>query len=330
MRIYVLGGGVAGLLSVFHIVKNKIENKKLKFHKIFWIYDKYFGQMAHNCNLGPRLIELSPQCDELFNFLKIKKIKKIIKIGYKKNFKIFPICPEGFKKDYVFHTRETKELAPSYMTSNNNLFNCYDINYIEILKKIAEFLEYYKSDIFIIRKKIQSIKDNKITFYDSDIHDIALNSVIINTIPLPIFQNIYKKDLNLDLEAFDTSFLKIFSNNALTDGFDYIYNLDTYRGLLFHRITKLNDKNEYILEYKGNISKDLKNLSDLFFLSPNEQCYLNDKKNSVFVFHNCQIKKSHNLTKIDDINLVGRYAQWSHKMKFDECIKRIKTIIQEI
>ena len=37
-----------------------------------------------------------------------------------------------------------------------------------------------------------------------------------------------------------------------------------------------------------------------------------------------QLKESHNLETMDNVSLLGRFAQWSHKMKANEVLDRVK------
>ena len=139
--------------------------------------------------------------------------------------------------------------------------------------------------------------------------NILLYNDLISTIPLSILNNI--ADLGLDkihdMASFDTTFISTNYIPGLGEpiiDYAYIYVSDLL--LPYHRITVLEDS-RYILEYRSDRvpPPGLLNFSSV-------------KTPGARLVHDI------NLDSVFGIKLIGRYAQWTHKCKTEDVIRRAK------
>ena len=287
---FILGGGVAGLVSAFYLPE------------YYLITDKIGGWQNRNTfQLGPRLLEVTPATTAFLKKLNLPTNEKRILIGYRVGDFTGSSKNNNFAKQYALKTRE-QENVDAVLSGNKDVLTVFDIDYDLILKRLEDEV------------KVRIIVD-KITHIDLKKQNLNANQwdEIVNTLPLNLFCKLSNfNDLQRDFTAFHTTFLKV-KHTDYTKFFyrvyDYIYSVDT----AWHRCNIFRDY--AVLEVKGKVDTQLE-----YWPDGSEIFEILDKITIPFA----QMKYSYkDLTQITPhvIN-VGRYAQWDHSIKMEQIIEQ--------
>lgn len=291
---YILGGGVAGLVSAFY-------NKEFTV-----ITDKIGGwQNLNKFKIGPRLIEAKAHTGKFLSRLGFENLTtRDVGIGFFYQNKFWPSPTEEFKRAYALKTREIDTHDSSILSSQKTLLHVWDIDYDLVLKKLEESLKDR-----IIVGKITALDDKTIHLVDGSKFKYEK---IINTLPITILQKLLGIELSYDFTAFHTTFFKCEYGSSLEifnrpSDWEYVYSVDTQ----FHRINIF--ENFAVLEAKGNL--DCLQDASIKIL---------DRVVLPFV----QLKYNHCIGTVDStIKNVGRFAEWNHKIKLEEVAERFENEI---
>jgi len=213
----------------------------------------------------------------------------------------------NFKKKYALKTRELNknEIHPSVLSSGKNKLTVFDIDYNLILKRLEE-LVFER----IIIDKVKKIDIEKNILYLVSSQEKKYD-FLINTLPVNMFQKLSKININNhDFTAFNTTFFKCEYNNYLKNiknslQLEYFYSIASTQ---WHRCNLFEDY--VVFEVKGK--------TDILM----DEYKVLDKITLPFA----QIKFSYdNINKTgNNIIHIGRYAQWSHKIKMEQIIERFE------
>lgn len=310
---FIIGGGVAGLTLAFLDERFKIIDKNP------------LGQIASKYQLGPRLIQKS----HAFTFNLLMNLKNMTKnfpnikvqramIGYEYEDGIISnICTEIFKRKYSLLTRGTEKYENTFLSEGRNeiehfIFEGIENSYLFLFQSILNILEKRQQIIkqnvlnIDIDKKLITFEDFSSKYYDS----------LVNTVSIKLFRKLLRYEdedlrnifLSLDLTTKNKNFY-VTTKSPFSENFDYIYSI------------------------KGDFTRRTHMKDYTVYESEEIQPYVNiNDEEIIFKVENVpiQIVKSLNIDKIDGVFMLGRYAQWSHKVKFGECVLRSHEIIREI
>lgn len=321
---YILGAGPAGLIAAYYL-------------KDYQIIDKNpLGQLNLPFIPGPRLLQASNNmihlAKELFPEEEIKI--EIASIGYHiKNeigdSEMLDTPTEEFKQKYIETTRGLGVKEDSHLSGGmteikhveigDNGEDSYKIFFIKILKII-------KSRKQIIDLKVHKIyTDKKIIVFDKGGCNCKGNikyieskyENLISTLNLNILSKLcpnvemYIHKAHLDLSTTNKCFYQIkygfnvkeaLLKNHPSIMYDYVYSINT-------EWTRQTFFRDYIV-YES--------------VKPIQNCLKNKKVINKFENMPIQIKKSLDIDSIKDIKMLGRFAQWSHKMKANEVLDKVK------
>ena len=306
----ILGGGVAGLISAFYLPE------------YYLITDKIGGwQNKNTFQLGPRLLEVTPATTAFLKKLNLPIQEKKVFIGYRTPMQLS--ChkylrtgdftgskKDNFAKKYALKTRE-QENIDAVLSGDKDTLIVFDIEYDLILKKLEE-----KIQDRIILDKITSIDLKKQQFSTLKYPAIINNwDELINTLPLNLFCELSKFELQRDFTAFHTTFIKVKPTDYTKffyKIYDYIYSIDT----VWHRCNIFRDYS--VLEVKGKFDSEIQKLIE------KDEFEILDKITIPFA----QMKYSYNDLEqiIPNVKNIGRYACWCHKIKMEEIVEKFESI----
>tara|TARA_R110000744_G_scaffold110482_1_gene208394 strand:+ start:99 stop:1043 length:945 start_codon:yes stop_codon:yes gene_type:complete len=304
---YILGAGPAGLIAAFY-------NKDYKI-----VDEKPLGQLNLPFIPGPRLLQAT---ENMENFIKevlpdSNITSEVAVIGFNKDGDISDKPSSKFKKAYAKKTRDRDTSESSFLSEGMTEIQHIEINglgedsykflFTELLKIIVDRKQLVKTSI----KKL-CVLSNKIEFTDgteSDYHDI------ISTLNLNILKKItphWDENMHYNLDTTNKCFYKADYCDSIEDmmdskkhpslWYDYIYSADT-------NWTRQTFFRDYIVYESVN---------------PIEGTHIQGNEIQM-KFENLpiQIKESHNIERMDGLTLLGRFAQWSHKIKANEVLDRV-------
>lgn len=298
----VLGCGIAGCLIGFYKKNFKVIGKIQK--NIF----------TNNFPLGPQLLYDTKEIRDLLYDLNLNVYNDIVHVGYYNGKEYKDIINDNFKQKYSLITRNKKEYESSFLSDGRNSYsvlrisnNKEDFKFLlqslyKVLKKRNQIIDDWINNIDIIHKTI-SLKEKSCINYNQ----------IFNTIPL----NVFLKLSNIEFKCFDFKlnykhFYKCTYNNDLDKElkykYDYIYSINN----LYTRKTYY--ENFIIYETVDKIYENTIDSNSIV-----------DKKENLKI----QIINNVNFKSINDIIMIGRYAQWNHKIRLNEIIKKIKKVDNE-
>jgi hypothetical protein len=314
---YVLGGGIAGLISGYILG---------------WpiICERPGGQLDSEFPLGPRILEKTKDTEWLLKNLGIKAEPRIFTIGYliEDNFDykfIDSVPPKGFAEDYYFKTRGIRKTTNSSMSGGRNEIEGWDIYSIGLVNELVKRVGIIPLSIVSIRHQsmlacephYKHLGFDKVNIVDQRIYYKKL----INTIPAPSLALLRGNKVRWEsFKAYDTTFVKVRTSDILTGDFDYIYISDISYPV--HRITKV-CPGEYVLEFRGDrytygCVPELRHLSGPPRWS---------RVGSEITLKNAQIVESLPvLGHLESITPIGRYAQWNHSVKIEDVIRSVRDI----
>ena len=299
---YIIGAGPAGLIAAYYMKNYKVIDKSP------------LGQLKAPFIPGPRLLQNTKNMSELINEIFGGDTRvEIAKVGYIKDGKAIDQPYEGFKNKYVEKTRGTKSIESSHLSEGKN-----EVEHIEIGMMTEEsyaavfnrLLEIIKSRGQLIEKHIENIDvNNKTITFAGEGEDIGLTvfyDKVISTINLNILSKL-APDMDIDLSEFKTKtkcFYKT-SYDWMVDlqGYNYIYSADS-------EWTRKTYFDSYIV-YESVEPIDSKVIEDNIVQMKFENMPI-------------QIVESKNIDSINGIKMLGRFAQWNHKVKANEVLDRVK------
>jgi len=299
---YVLGGGVAGIIHSY-ISGNKI------------IDPNPLGQLGKSHILGPRLIQ---KTEATKIFLENLIENGIISSFKKRNSKIGFCCDgivsdefdENFLTRYVQATRGSCELENSFMSARKNNIDHYVVDYMPtgysykyLLEKIYNYISLKNPPILSQVMKIDL--ESKEIFLDNGV--ILNYDSLVSTVPikvliflLGIYEEMKFEKLNKNFAIVDYNS----TNDFLSSKYHYIYNVD---------FDKVYTRKTFYSDYVVYETPEPVSIDDMIEGSKVVKTY-----NSLPI----QIMKSHSFEKYAGIPLLGRYAQWNHKVKIEDIIVR--------
>ena len=299
---YIIGAGPAGLIAAYYMKDYKVIDKSP------------LGQLKAPFIPGPRLLQNTTNMSELIDEIFGGDTRvEIAKIGYMENG--FPEDKpyEGFKTKYVEKTRGTKSIESSHLSEGKNEIEHIEIGMLTEESYAAVFnrlLEIIKSRGQLIEKHIENIDiNNKTITFAGEGEDIGLTvfyDKVISTINLNILSKL-APDMDIDLSEFKTKtkcFYKT-SYDWMVDlqGYNYIYSADS-------EWTRKTYFDSYIV-YESVEPIDSKVIEDNIVQMKFENMPI-------------QIVESKNIDSINEIKMLGRFAQWNHKVKANEVLDRVK------
>jgi len=299
---YIIGAGPAGLIAAYYMKDYKVIDKSP------------LGQLKAPFIPGPRLLQNTTNMSELINEIFGGDTRiEIAKIGYMKNGVPEDKPYEGFKNKYVEKTRGTKSTESSHLSEGKNEIEHIEIGMLTEESYAAVFnrlLEIIKSRGQLIEKHIENIDvNNKTITFAGEGEDIGLTvfyDKVISTINLNILSKL-APDMDIDLSEFKTKtkcFYKT-SYDWMVDlqGYNYIYSADS-------EWTRKTYFDSYIV-YESVEPIDSKVIEDNIVQMKFENMPI-------------QIVESKNIDSINGIKMLGRFAQWNHKVKANEVLDRVK------
>lgn len=301
----ILGGGPAGLIAGYYFPE-------------YAVYDENpLGQLNLPFIPGPRLIQKTENSEKFVRSvlndagLHSYRIKTVVAIvGYEEDGKRDVVPPPGFKNKYTKLTRGKSKSESSYLSEGKN-----EIQHLEIEDMGEDSYKFlFETLLKIIDIDRGQLKRERITKVDSHGYIYAKDgagpsmcrsyNVVINTLNLKLLTkesplgSIWDGD---ELDKYDlTTLPKCFyqTNKGELSKFDYIYghtegwSRKTYFNnyMVYESVEPITPPYPIIHKFEG-----------LPF----------------------QIQNSINLDKIDKIYMLGRFAQWNHKVKANEVLDRV-------
>jgi hypothetical protein len=293
MQRYILGGGIAGLITAFYNQDCII------------ISDNIGGQMA-DTGLGPRILEANEFSTTLLNDLGYENIPtKTAKVGYMVWGQYLDSLTEELKLEYYKKSRylsELKEAPKSVMSDGKKEIVYYDIDWNDLINRLIGRIEQEPilgkiEDIDVINQVITIAGMGEFKY-----------SKLINTLPAPLFFNRLAK---IPPEEKLTYVPKTF---IITDpffnmkDFDYVY----FPGdeVNYHRVTKLNSGKvavEYTIpEHKHDVLEDWP-----------------DAEAKTIPAGQIQSGKP---GYIENVYYIGRFGCWDHDLKTDDIVAQAKLL----
>ena len=304
---YILGAGPAGLIAAY-------------YNKDHWLVDKKpLGQLNIPFIPGPRLLQFTPNMEKFIKEVLPKHDIKteIAVIGYNEDGVVSSEPTNSFKKKYAKKTRGIEKSESSFLSEGMT-----EIRHIEIDDLGEDSYKFFFTELLKIIEKRGQLMNDSVKKIDALRRTIEFDSGtrgdfhnIISTLNLSLFKNILgieDEDFHWDLSTSNKCFYKTeYSetvDNMLKDKkhpslwYDYVYSVDT-------NWTRQTFFRDYIVYESVN---------------PLKSDYIEGNK-VLMKFENLpiQIKESYNIERMDNIELLGRFAQWSHQMKANEVLDRV-------
>ena len=306
---YILGGGPAGLIAAYY----------LKDH---WVVDKKpLGQLNIPFIPGPRLLQYTPNMLKLIvEVLPNSDVHtEIAVIGYFENDAVKDSPSKSFKKKYAKKTRGVDKSESSFLSEGMT-----EIKHIEIDDLGEDSYKFFFTKLLDIIKERGQLLEKTIEQFNPWERTIKFTdgtegnyTHIVSTLNLNIFKKINSNfddddEFPFDLSTSNKCFYKTGYSESIEDMikeqthpslfYDYVYSADTdWTRKTFFR--------DYIV-YES--------------VQPIEGDSIEGNK-ILMKFENLpiQIKESQNCESMDNVDLLGRFAQWSHKMKANEVLDRV-------
>jgi len=306
---YILGAGPAGLIAAYY----------LKDH---WLVDeKPLGQLNIPFIPGPRLLQWTENMEQFVkDVLPNSEIQiELCCIGYNVDGEVVDSPTKEFKKKYAKTTRGVEQSESSFLSEGMT-----EIKHIEIDGLGEDSYKFFFTELLKIIKDRGQLMNTSVESLNAFTRNIKFTDGvegeyhhIISTLNLNI---LYKLNCMLDVEdiPFDLStskkcFYKTEYSQSIEDMsakmnhpslyFDYVYSVDTiWTRQTFFRDYIVYESVDPITDDKIEGNKILMKFENLPI----------------------QIKQSQNIERMDNIDLLGRFAQWSHKMKANEVLDRVK------
>tara|TARA_R110001592_G_scaffold201208_3_gene450297 strand:+ start:3238 stop:4185 length:948 start_codon:yes stop_codon:yes gene_type:complete len=307
---YILGAGPAGLIAAYYMPDHKV------------IDEKPLGQLNIPFIPGPRLLQWNPLMEEFVReVLPDSEIQiEICCIGYNVDGEVVDSPSKEFRNKYAKKTRDTDKSESSFLSEGMT-----EIKHIEIDGLGEDSYKFFFTELLNIIKDRDQLINTSVKSFNPFTRHIEFTdgskrqayNHIVSTLNLNILYKLNEtvdiEDIPFDLSTSKKCFYKTEYSDSLEDMshkmnhpslyFDYVYSVDT-------KWTRQTFFREYIV-YES--------------VEPITDDYIEGNK-VLMKFENLpiQIKESQNIEATDNIELLGRFAQWSHKMKANEVLDRVK------
>lgn len=306
---YILGAGPAGLIAAY-------------FNKDYKVIDeKPLGQLNMPFIPGPRLLQSNPNMKwfvkEVANDLELK-IEKCV-IGYHEKEGVYDSPDENFKKKYSMRTRGNEGEGSHLSEGKTEIMHCEvdelgEDSYKEIFTRLLSIIEERGQ---LIKTSVKSI-DTTLSQLELANGSTLEYGNIINTLNINILRKICADvdnectKLGFDFSTSKKSFYKCSYGFTVPEAmdskhpsltYDYIYSIhaDWTRCTYF--------KDYIVYESAKPIEGD---------------SIEGNKIEMKFEDLPIQIEKSQKINEIKGITLLGRFAEWNHKIKANEVLDRVK------
>ena len=302
----IIGGGPAGLIAGYYFPEFPV------------LDEKPLGQLNLPFIPGPRLIQRTENTERFVRSvlddagLYGYKIKTVIaKVGYEQDGSVSSMPHKGFRKSYTKLTRDKSDSESSYLSEGKN-----EIEHLEIESMGEHSYKFlFKTLLNIIDKDRGQLKRQKVTQISPAgfIHakeglgpsmcyeyQTIINTLSLKLLAKPYYEmtGIWRGDELKDLDL--TTLPKCFyqTNKGERSEFDYVYgHQDGW--------TRKTYFNEYMVYESVNPVKPPYPVIKQFENMP------------------IQIKNSINIDRFDRVFMLGRFAQWNHKVKANEVLDRV-------
>jgi len=321
--MYILGAGISGLILGY-----KLNSP---------VYGLYIGGQMRGFTKGPRILEVDEASISLLKSLGIKAKPRAFTVGYLNDDGLVTgTATEEERANYYLKTRGREaDVPPSVMSGGNTTIIGWDINEIELVDNLIRRVDYTNGYVDSI-----DFSENKVDIYLGNgskaclpVYD-GISTINLRTLSKLIRQdlrdifyltqddrgNIVKPHKNLaelDLSAYDTEFVRVYTEVDLTRGYDYLY--CTGINTPINRITRIGN-NEYCIEFRSDVAEIA---WGYIHQLPVEALELD-------VIRFCQLRYNHNVLELglDDpdhygnrLKLCGRFARWQHSIKINDIIR---------
>jgi len=288
----ILGAGPAGLIAGYYFPE-------------YTIYDENpLGQLNLPFIPGPRLLQKTSWFEKFIRSvlddagLHSYRIKTVVaSVGYEDDGERYPKPPPGFKSKYTKLTRGKGKSEASYLSEGKN-----EIQHLEIEDMGEDSYKFlFKTLLQLIEGRGQLIKE-KVTCIEPGGYVFPgqpkFYTTIINTLNLKLLAKIWEGDHldNYDLTTLPKCFYQ--TNKGEYSKYDYIYGHSEGWS-----------RKTYFKDYMVYESVD-----------PIAPPYPTINK---FEGLPIQIQNSIDIDKIGNVVMLGRFAQWNHKIKANEVLERV-------
>jgi len=288
----ILGGGPAGLIAGYYFPE-------------FVVYDENpLGQLNLPFIPGPRLLQKTKWFEKFIRSvlddagLYSYRIKTVVaSVGYEDSGTVYANPPSEFKEKYTELTRGKSKSETSYLSEGKSKIQHLEIedmgedSYKFLFKTLLKILDDRGQ---LRREKITCIEPNGYVYSDT----ARFYSTIINTLNLKLLSKIWEGDHldNYDLTTLPKCFYQ--TNKGEYSKYDYIYghtegwSRKTYFSdyMVYESVDPINPPYPVINKFEG---------------LP------------------IQIQNSLDIDKIGNVRMLGRFAQWNHKIKANEVLERV-------
>ena len=305
---YILGAGPAGLIAAYYNEDYKI------------VDEKPLGQLNTPFIPGPRLLQSNSRmkwfAKEVMNDLELK-IEHCI-IGYSDKDGVYDAPNDNFKKQYSLKTRgkssEDSHLSEgkteiAHIEFGNLGEDSYKELFIRILKIVEDRGQLIKTSVKSIDTDTMMIElDNGPVPYEHIINTLNLNLLSKICKQVEAECNKWKLDLSTSTKCFYKCEYGFSIDTAILQGhpstfYDYIYSIDSdWTRCTYFRDYMVYESVEPVVgdSIQGNkIQMKFENMP-------------------------IQITNSEDIEVMCGITMLGRFAQWSHKVKANEVLDIVK------
>lgn len=295
-KLYILGGGINGIIVAFY-------NRNYQI-----IADKIGGQNNNNFPLGPRYIHVTKKTKQLMKDLYLDVKIKRAKIGYIDAGQISNVAYKGYKDKYFSETRGTSHLYSSALNNDKDGFLYYDISFNDLMKYMLPHIKKpLLANVIHVDYKSKFLFTNK-TFGSFD--------NLISTLPLKKLLNLINEDAS-NLRTLDKIFILTDNFNYYDDEFDFIYCINR----LYNRVTKFEDK--HVIEFTGIDEDKVMQYCNDNNIAILRKVILKDVQIcNVIKIRNCFRDSNDYLNFTSNIKLIGRNANFNHSLKVEDVIKQ--------
>jgi len=308
MKNLILGAGPAGLIAAYHNPEYKI------------VDSKPLGQLNLPFIPGPRLLQATDSMKWLVksvcNDYELK-IENCV-IGYNERLGVYDSPNANFKKQYSMKTRghegEGSHLSEGKTEIQHIEFGDFgEDSYKEFFQKLLHAVESRGQMVRGTVEKIDTIQKKIVISSNEYSYENIISTLNLKLLSKlsPVIANEIKK-YKLDLSTLSKCFYKCDYGFTVADAmdskhpsltYDYIYSIDTD----WTRCTYFKD---YIV-YESVKPIDAESIDG-------------NKIDMKFENLPIQIKYSEDIDEMCGIKMLGRFAQWNHKVKANEVLDRVE------